>query len=81
MYLAVSASLLILRKRKGLVSTVAEFDWYRHSDFNPIFSTVSAMTTVIISLICVLAFAYLQFTAFVIFIACSLVYVFLIRKK
>jgi len=81
MYLAVSASLLVLRKREDLVSSVSEFDWYRHSDFNPIFSTVSAMTAVIISLICVLAFAYLQFTAFVIFIACSLVYVFLIRKK
>lgn len=81
MYMAVSTSLLFLRKKQVLISP-ANFEngFYQHKDFNAKFSTFSSVVAVVISLICILAFAYLQFTAFIIFIACSLIYVFLIRK-
>jgi ethanolamine permease len=82
MYLVVSASLLHLRKTNGInPSTISANILYRHSDFNPNFSSFNAWVAVIISLICIGAFAYLQFQAFIIFIACSLVYVFLIRRN
>lgn len=82
MYMAVSASLLVLRKRKaGNSFSDTENGIYSHADFNPNFSTFNAVVAVIISLICILAFAYLQFQAFIIFIVCSLLYVFIIRKK
>ncbi len=82
MYLVVSASLLRLRKRNTISSSMISANvLYRHSDFNPNFSSFNAWVAVIISLICIGAFAYLQFQAFIIFIACSLVYVFLIRRN
>tara|TARA_R110000765_G_scaffold115285_2_gene208205 strand:+ start:1805 stop:3124 length:1320 start_codon:yes stop_codon:yes gene_type:complete len=82
MYLVVSASLLRLRKRNPKSPSMISADiLYGHSDFNPNFSGFNAWLAVIISLICIGAFAYLQFQAFIIFIACSLVYVFLIRRN
>jgi len=82
MYMAVSASLIVLRKKGGIMKVSnAETSVYDHNDFNATFSTFNAVVAIIISLICILAFAYLQFQAFIIFIVCSLIYVFLIRKK
>ena len=82
MYLVVSASLLRLRKMDAQrSSTMSSEVLYGHSEFNPNFSGFNAWVAVIISLICIAAFAYLQLQAFIIFIACSLVYVFVIRRN
>ena len=82
MYLVVSASLLRLRKMDAQRSSMMSSEFlYGHSEFNPNFSGFNAWVAVIISLICIAAFAYLQLQAFIIFIACSLVYVFVIRRN
>ena len=83
MYFAVSSSLLVLRKRNNILAAGVNVKntAYSHDNFNGIFSSFNAWVAVIISLICIGSFAYLQFQAFIIFIICSLGYVFLIRRK
>lgn len=82
MYLVVSLSLLVLRNRPVVPTAKGpKYVLYRHTDFNPKFSTFNAWAAIIISLICILAFIYLQFQAFMMFLICSLAYVFLIRKN
>ncbi len=82
MYFAVSISLIKLRRKAdtSIRQTLAE-GTYAHVSFNSYFSSANAWLAAFISLICVLAFVYLQFTSFLIFVACSLVYVFVIQKK
>jgi ethanolamine permease len=75
MYLAVCLSLIFLRGKSQPKKTDAtSIKRYFHSNFNGILSAVSAWGAAAIALLCIVAFAQLQFTAFVIFIVCGILY-------
>lgn len=75
MYLAVCISLLVLRNKK--MKSSSEFDQYLHADFNRNLSNFAAFIAAAIALLSIYAFAKIQFTSFLIFLACSIGYSFL----
>jgi ethanolamine permease len=82
MYLSVCLSLIFLRGKAQLKKTDAtSVKRYFHSNFNGILSAVSAWGAAAIALLCIVAFARLQFTAFVIFIICGILYALIKHRK
>lgn len=79
MYLAVCVALIFLRKN-ATPDTGSEKQ-YAHRNFNGILSGISAWVAAAIALLSIVAFARLQFPAFVIFVICGLLYAVLKNRK
>ncbi|SOE23394.1 Amino acid permease [Spirosomataceae bacterium TFI 002] len=72
MYLSVSISLVLLRRKKTM--DVESDKWYKHQDFNATLSYCMAGLTAIIAIISIFAFARIQFVAFIVFMVCGVVF-------
>lgn len=82
MYVLVSGSLLKLRS-KSVKRTQPNSQKYNplHSEFNRMLSPLYGWVALLISLICVFSFAYVQFSAFIIFLVCGFGYSLIFYKK